>query len=375
MVIIKLLVASFWAVIGFFMWIPLLFRVIMAFCLSVVTHAVSDTDFNNRRQEKILFTASSFYFSGFQRLFAKKNSNPSHIEPEQGRSVSFELIWAFLFWGTLVSPFIIEESLFDFGKRFQSEFSDKFTFESIRFYESDEPNVEYNKRFYRENFNDIQSNFLNWELNIKHPKPKELYSFSSYALLTIPSGKTIRSHINTYVKPEWNQSYHGGKFAFTRMPIEGWDEGTYFVKVFVNEQEIGSKSFTIGGIPAPDFADKFVFDNIKLFECNDTQLSYERRVYKNEFYRISSRYLGYELNLKHPGPSNKYAFLISAELYTPSGETLESSSQSYVLPNWNSSSYHTGYFNVMNKNLSKGKYNIKVFVNKEVMGTRMFRVK
>ncbi|NOQ72687.1 MAG: hypothetical protein GQ574_11825 [Crocinitomix sp.] len=107
---IKIIVVVFWIVFGLFMWVPLLFRVVIGFSFSIITHAVTSTPLSSIKQYTILKSAVSFYWGGFKRIRepATEEIN-SEIKTKQS-SVLLHLFWAIFFWASFFAPLMFMNS-------------------------------------------------------------------------------------------------------------------------------------------------------------------------------------------------------------------------------------------------------------------------
>lgn len=113
MIIIKLVVALLWAIIGLFIWIPILFRVMFFYVFNISYLTVMERDIIANNHLTLLINTFSIYRNGFENIFREadveiiraRDKNPK-------REIWGELLWSLFFWGTIISPFIKWTSLF-----------------------------------------------------------------------------------------------------------------------------------------------------------------------------------------------------------------------------------------------------------------------
>jgi len=104
--IIYVIVLLIWAVIGFLMWVPLIFRMILIFTGSVIAEAISTDKNYTALLEKRLNYAIAFYPSTFNRIQDSIFGDPDmvHERPDMSgdlKVIIFELFWSTIFWGVL----------------------------------------------------------------------------------------------------------------------------------------------------------------------------------------------------------------------------------------------------------------------------------
>jgi len=104
---IKLIVLCFclavWAVIGLFLWIPLLARTILIYSFAVTSAMFSNVSTTNA--ENALNFAITFYIQGFMRTMSFMEK-PDHMPMDRGGTLTIggifrivtNLLWSVLFW-------------------------------------------------------------------------------------------------------------------------------------------------------------------------------------------------------------------------------------------------------------------------------------
>jgi hypothetical protein len=114
----------------------------------------------------------------------------------------------------------------------------------VRFYESDKGTIPFDKRKYATGFDSTKTRFINWELNLEHPQPKQRVNFEIDAIWSTPDGSVFaKQTMQSHVEPNWSNSHHSlgrgyetpGKF----------DSGNYRVDLFVKGELVSIGSFTI----------------------------------------------------------------------------------------------------------------------------------
>jgi len=114
----------------------------------------------------------------------------------------------------------------------------------LRFFESGYGVSNFAQRVYKRQFPSSSSRYINWELNLKHPKPNQRIDFEITAIYYRPDDSILRKQTKkSYIKQNWTSSYHvlgwGSKKPGT------WKVGTYRVDLFIKDQKVASGSFRI----------------------------------------------------------------------------------------------------------------------------------
>lgn len=109
MIVIAYIAYIFWAVLGLFFWLPLLFRVVAGFCGTLVYNMIVNNPNNIKNSKISLDLAVSFYAKGFQMihstLYEKQNtSNVSESKDFHFMSFFGQILWTILFWSITISP-------------------------------------------------------------------------------------------------------------------------------------------------------------------------------------------------------------------------------------------------------------------------------
>lgn len=116
MKIIGWIVQVVWAVLGFILWIPLLVRVVAAFCGTLVYHMVVQNPNAVNKSSISLKLAIEFWGRGFKAVEETTKGiqsgnqfkvNPFKKEDFNVNSFIAQIAWTILFWGILILPFII----------------------------------------------------------------------------------------------------------------------------------------------------------------------------------------------------------------------------------------------------------------------------
>lgn len=110
MEIIAYVAYAFWAVLGFIFWIPLLVRIIAAFCASLAYNMVVQNPGAIQKSRISLELAISFYAKGFsiiRETIFEPNKKVTANPAEEFHIYSFiaQLVWTIIFWSTLFLPF------------------------------------------------------------------------------------------------------------------------------------------------------------------------------------------------------------------------------------------------------------------------------
>jgi Protein of unknown function (DUF5663) len=103
---------AFWAVLGMFFWMPLLFRIVAAFCATLVYNMVIQNPAAIQKSRTSLELAINFYGRGFEVIRqttstndVKKNIIANPVKEFDVISFIAQLAWTIIFWGILMLPF------------------------------------------------------------------------------------------------------------------------------------------------------------------------------------------------------------------------------------------------------------------------------
>ena len=113
--------------------------------------------------------------------------------------------------------------------------------ESLVFYESGKGFPPKKDRIYSTVFNQSQTRYINWELNLNYPKPVKRIEFPIHYKYYNPQGKILTEHhINSYIETNWTSSNHSGGYN-----AGTWVTGTYRVEVYIDGKMVTSGNFKV----------------------------------------------------------------------------------------------------------------------------------
>lgn len=146
------------------------------------------------------------------------------------------------------------------------------------------------------------------------------------------------------------------------------------VKSLINKleyrQEQNERSRTIDSLNAK-------VTEVKLYEGGYNGPPKRQRSYRTSFSRTATRYVYYELNLKHPMPFMRKDFTIESVWFNPSGhEIFRKNNQSYIKDNWTSSHHTSGYGwrQTSSSYWSSGAYRVDLYVNGKKIASEKFTI-
>jgi hypothetical protein len=111
MEIIAYIAYVFWAILGFIFWVPLMVRIIAAFCGSLAYNMVIQNPGAIQQSRISLELAISFYVKGFRMIHDTifepgKKATVSPVKDFHLYSFIAQVAWTIIFWGTLLLPFL-----------------------------------------------------------------------------------------------------------------------------------------------------------------------------------------------------------------------------------------------------------------------------
>lgn len=113
MKIIFYIAFAFWGLIGFIHYIPLLIRVISAYCFSIVYNMVTNNPKEIQENREGLATAVNFYFDGFKAIkstFNQSKTNDDKVYIFQNKQefkiyqFLMSFLWTISFWSIIIVP-------------------------------------------------------------------------------------------------------------------------------------------------------------------------------------------------------------------------------------------------------------------------------
>ena len=108
MIIIKFVVALIWAVVGLFIWIPILFRVIFFYIFNISFLTVMEKKIVESNHITLLVNTWAIYRNGFKNIFMENDGKIIRNQaPTSKRQIWVEILWSIFFWGTIITPFLI----------------------------------------------------------------------------------------------------------------------------------------------------------------------------------------------------------------------------------------------------------------------------
>ena len=106
--LVSLLVMVIWSVIGFLLWIPLLFRITVLYCSVVASSMFVETPI--AKAEQALNYASVFYIRGFKKnlnliQYSEEINTKEELSIGFGElcTVSINIFWSMFFWAFFIS--------------------------------------------------------------------------------------------------------------------------------------------------------------------------------------------------------------------------------------------------------------------------------
>jgi hypothetical protein len=108
MIIIKLFIALIWSIIGLIIWIPILIRIMFVYIFNISLITITERDLDETKQLDLLVKNGSIYKKGFKIIFMDYDGKIIHPKNDTiKRNYWFELLWAIIFWSTIVLPIIL----------------------------------------------------------------------------------------------------------------------------------------------------------------------------------------------------------------------------------------------------------------------------
>jgi hypothetical protein len=209
--------------------------------------------------------------------------------------------------------------------------------EGLRFYESGKGYPPRSERVYSQEF-PVDSRFINWELQVKHPKRTSVVTFPIKAVYRGPGGKVIREQ-TTKATQQKGATGHYHEFGYKQT----WVPGSYQVSIFIGGQKVASKGFrVVGEYDIPSLQARVT--KLRFYRCSKKGAGQRQRVYATSFPRTGTTYICHELGLKYPAAKKPKSFELTGKYYGPDGRILKTTrSRHTIKPGWRYSSHRTGW--------------------------------
>jgi len=116
---------------------------------------------------------------------------------------------------------------------------------SLLFFESGYNFIPKNQRRYTEKFNESETRYINWELNLEHPEPGEKVSFIITYVYYKPDGTELcRLKELSDIDKDWSNSWKSQGWG-NKNPGAVYSKGIYSVKLYMADEEIASGKFEV----------------------------------------------------------------------------------------------------------------------------------
>jgi len=142
------------------------------------------------------------------------------------------------------------------------------------------------------------------------------------------------------------------------------------------------KMHQIDGLPLPPVGIitslRARLTGINFFETGSDILPPEKRVYRTRFSGTDTRFVGWELNLKHFLHSSRIEFRITTVWYPPNLKNIDDRPifhmKSFILPEWESSQHSNGYGSDEVGKLPVGAYRMEFWIGDEFVSQGQFEL-
>jgi hypothetical protein len=209
--------------------------------------------------------------------------------------------------------------------------------EGLRFYESGKGYPPQSERVYSQEF-PVDSRFINWELEVTHPKRTSEVTFPIKAVYRGPGGKIIREQSTKAIQQK-GATGHYHEFGHKRP----WVPGSYQVSIFIGGEKVASKSFrVVGEYDIPSLQARV--SKLRFYRCSKKGTAPEQRVYATSFPRSRTTYLCHQLGLRYPAAKKPKSFELTGKYYGPDGKLLKTTQSRHTIkPGWQNSSHWSGW--------------------------------
>jgi hypothetical protein len=166
------------------------------------------------------------------------------------------------------------------------------------------------------------TSLINWELHLGFPMLMEARHVSLQVVCYSPDGSVFDTdQMDAHLEVGTEKHWFSNAFGFDRPGL--WDSGVYRVEFYVNDRKLGDGTFEV--IRDRLFLDQVSVQSLLLYEGEfDREPEKEYRVYKNEFSRMETQYIYWEVALSYPELKGNRWVKFQYVFYNPDGSVLDS---------------------------------------------------
>jgi hypothetical protein len=255
----------------------------------------------------------------------------------------------------------------------RAESNDKFKVDEILFFEAPDSPQEKDNRVYSSSFPKSKSRYIWCEIDVTNLLYKQsLHDHKVVWKYYKPDGSLQGEMKADFgIKPEWYTAWHQHGWGWDE--VGHWAVGTYRVEVFIDDQKIGSKNFTIYDDTATSSKE---YEYIKFFESPYDPTPLEQRSYSNEFLKSKARYIYTEIGLKNLLYNVRdQKITLFYRYYDPEGKLWGSLEDIRDFPaDWESGVFWHGWGWKTAGNWKPGNYRVEVILNNSKIAEGTFYI-
>lgn len=251
--------------------------------------------------------------------------------------------------------------------------------ESLLFFEKGREELPVDQRSYQTEFDQATTRYVAWELRLQHPPPAKIHPFTIETVFYGPAGNELgRLQHETQCAPGEQKSIHSRGWGW---PDPGfWTEGAYRVAFYIGDRLLDEKTFHIVRSSAAVTRDEWIrdlsFDFLRFYEKGKETIPYEKRVYRSWFDQQSTRYVAWELHLRHPPAAQPVDLNLQAIYYFPDGRVFgRDEIKTWVEPNWPTSWHTSGWGWPKAGFWQKGIYRVEFYLEGQRLATDYFEIR
>lgn len=258
---------------------------------------------------------------------------------------------------------------------------------SLKFFESSSSDVPFGSRIYSDRFVGQGTRFIMWELLFTMPPPDHRISFEIEAVWSKSSGEVFEKQIHQgYIEPGWSSAYRNAGRG-SDIAGEAWLPGKYKVELYISGNLIARSSFeviskttspneapgiTLGTLPSLNMQSTA----LRLFESDEPLIPQSSRIYTNKFYRTSTHYICWELQVYIPPTDQPTPLEIIAVWSRDNGEILARYVSTGYISSGTSTSVQNGGWGarVPGQSWLPGSYKVDLYAGGALLGSASFAV-
>ena len=212
---------------------------------------------------------------------------------------------------------------------------------------------------------------VSWELDFDTPVPGVPLAYKVTARWFGPAGDNIYNEEVDVTQRDDSPGHVVASGGYGWKTPGNLAPGRYRVEVTVGTRKVASKTFEISDTAAP-LTPTVV--SLKLYESGHGGVAYGKRQYATRFSKEATRYISWELMLRHPAPGSRVGLTVDAVWYKDGAVFCKTTRDHYIEPEWDSPFLNGECGWQAPGNWASGAYRVELFTGGQRIAGASFEV-